>query len=91
MKQKIKAKHFKRLRSESQWYKVWETDSLFGSFNDKWFRTILARNEEEAVIRFRKSHNEREYIDLCKTSYQWARYRVQPELKPFERFKTYYR
>ena len=91
MKQQIKAKHFKKLRNESQWYKVWETDSLFGSFNDKRFCVVLARNEEEAINRFRKRNNEREGIDLCKTSYQWAKYCVQPELKPFRRFKNYYR
>jgi len=85
----MKARYFKKLRSQSQWYKVWRTHGLFGEFNNNSFEIVLARNSEEAINRLRKRHYEPKN-GWDETYRKWAKYCVQPMLKPFERFKTYW-
>lgn len=44
----MKAKYFKKIRSQVKWYKVSYRDSLFFSFSDE--KEILAKSPENACV-----------------------------------------
>ena len=46
----MKAKYFKKIRSQVKWYKVSYRDSLFFSFSDE--KEILAKSPENACVRY---------------------------------------
>lgn len=48
----MKAKYFKKIRSQVKWYKVSYRDSLFFSFSDE--KEILAKSPENACVRYHK-------------------------------------
>lgn len=48
----MKAKYFKKIRSQVKWYKVSYRDNLFFSFSDE--KEILAKSPENACVRYHK-------------------------------------
>ena len=51
----MKAKYFKKIRSQVKWYKVSYRDSLFFSFSDE--KEILAKSPENASVGQRKQNH----------------------------------
>lgn len=48
----MKAKYFKKIRSQVKWYKVSYRDNLLFSFSDE--KEILAKSPENACVRYHK-------------------------------------
>ena len=53
----MKAKYFKKIRSQVKWYKVSYRDNLLFSFSDE--KEILAKSPENACVRYHKRINNR--------------------------------
>lgn len=73
----MKAKYFKRLRAELQYYEVVVTEALFGDLY--WWKDptiILAYNHQNACERYNKRKNNKKFVG-SETSPQWARYKVK--------------
>jgi len=98
----MKAKHFKKLRTKSQYYLVLETSGLFGNFKGMCsysdaplsdYTTVLARSSFEACNRLAKRNHskKRSYSDnLYECKKIFAIFKVYPLNKPYERFVKYY-
>lgn len=48
----MKAKYFKKIRSQVKWYKVSCRDNLFSDFIDE--KEVLAKSPENACVRYHK-------------------------------------
>ena len=48
----MKAKYFKKIRSQVKWYKVSYRDNLFSDFIDE--KEVLAKSPENACVRYHK-------------------------------------
>lgn len=68
----MKAKYFKKIRSQVKWYKVSYRDSLFFSFSDE--KEILAKSPENACVRYHKRTGcfVNKYNPNCITQYSEA-------------------
>ena len=75
----MKAKHFKKIRSNSNWYDVDITTSLFGSFNPTWSQSVrvLARSHNEACHRAKRRGCWLNETIKDQTIEKWARWRVK--------------
>ena len=95
----MKAKYFKKSRSKVQYYYVSETIHLFGYWNSYLNNSggglskveVLATNPHQAVLRYLKRTNQKDFYEHNETSAEWAKFRVIPKDKPYDRFITYYR
>jgi|WetSurMetagenome_2_1015567.scaffolds.fasta_scaffold47250_7 hypothetical protein len=73
-------------------YIVMESWSLFGSpFG--YSKNVYAFNPEMAVQRYLKKSNRHSEIETWRpdSNRQWAKWRIVPSDKPFERFAVYFR
>jgi hypothetical protein len=80
----MKARHFKKLRSQVKEYNVQESERLFGEF---WMyrngTIILARSHSEAVVRLRKRQRLfRDPRSIAQTDSCWAKYMCFETSKP---------
>lgn len=92
----MKAKQFRRVRQQVQYFEVEKTSGMFGEFGrvKEGFHgvTVLARNDVEAIQRARKRGYGRKHDTsghVCSESF--AEFRVKPKEKPNqERYVHYY-
>ena len=75
----MKAKHFKKLRANLQYYNVETSTSLFGRFEWKWNRsiTVLAKNHRNACYRAKKRGYGLNMSVGDGTTENWARWRCK--------------
>jgi len=84
----MKAKYFKKLRNQSQYYYVCWRNWIF--FPEESYIKILARNPEEAAKRFMKRRNDLMSFHGAQTNHSNGQLQVVPVKQNFERFKTYW-
>jgi len=76
----MRAKYFKKLRKNLQWYDVEHTNSLFGSFSwrEKDNVRVLAKNHFHACHRAKRRGYGLDYtISDTEQSFRWARWKVK--------------
>lgn len=83
----MKAKHFKKLRSQCTYYDVDESTMLFGRFNFNWNQSfkVFARSHFEAIKRARLKGYARRKSQPSGISYnseKWATFRVKESDAP---------
>ena len=86
----MKAKHFKKIREQVQYFRVYQSGGLFGEFwSTDSYELILAKTPENAVLRWQKRIYHRQY-DIRQTGERFGKFKVLPDNKPFNRFITYW-
>ena len=87
----MKAKHFKKLRENCQWYDVAVSITLFGYPWDKSIH-VLARSEREAIRRaLRRGYGRNQFFFGHVTKEMWAHWKVKLSEAPVHwRNITYY-
>jgi len=96
----MKAKKLKKLRKKVHYFYVLKSDGLFGDFvlynsEEKpieYFTIVLARDAYEAVKRYAKRKHCLDEFQFGpeECSKTFAKYKVLPVEKPFNRYTTYW-